>query len=117
MENSRGEVVVVIGQKNPSYGWFLDAARENVTKFYHAGRNHYNATGFSPIELSAWTDKKYHTKGEFEMDWSTIADYFTIAFLLWYGLKGFVTTLRSDMSMKLGAALALITAVTTYLSL
>lgn len=51
------------------------------------------------------------------MNWSTIADYFTIAFLLWYGLKGFVPVLRSNTSMQLGAALALITAVSTYLSL
>jgi len=51
------------------------------------------------------------------MDWSSIADYFTIAFFLWYGLKNFVSALRSDMSMKAGAVVALITAVTTYLSL
>jgi hypothetical protein len=51
------------------------------------------------------------------MDWSTIADYFTIAFFLWYGLKGFVSALRTDMAMKLGAAVALITAIATYLSL
>jgi len=51
------------------------------------------------------------------MDWSTIADYFMIAFFVWYGLKNFVSTLRSDMSMKLGSVLALITAVTTILAL
>jgi len=51
------------------------------------------------------------------MDWSSIADYFTIAFFLWYGLKSFVSAFRSDMSMKLGSVLALITGVTTYLSL
>jgi len=51
------------------------------------------------------------------MDWSTIADYFTIAFFLWYGLKAFVPAFRDDMSMKVGSALALITAITTYLSL
>lgn len=51
------------------------------------------------------------------MDWSTIADYFTIAFFLWYGLKGFISALGSDMFMKVGSVVALIAAVTTFLSL
>lgn len=51
------------------------------------------------------------------MSWSTIADYFTIIFFLWYGLKGFVPALRSNAAMQIGSALALITAITTLLSL
>jgi hypothetical protein len=51
------------------------------------------------------------------MDWSTIADYFTILFFLWYGLKGFVPALRSNTSMQVGAALALLAGITIYLSL
>ena len=60
---------------------------------------------------------EFLTKGEFEMDWSTIADYFTITFFLWYGLKGFISALGSDMFMKVGSVVALIAAVTTFLSL
>ncbi|MCI0556166.1 MAG: hypothetical protein L0287_34930 [Anaerolineae bacterium] len=51
------------------------------------------------------------------MSWSTLADYFTIAFFFWYGLRHFVPALKSDMSMLVGAVLALVTAITTLLNL
>lgn len=51
------------------------------------------------------------------MSWSTVADYFTIAFFFWYGLRHFVPVLKRDMSMRVGAILALGTAATTLLSL
>jgi len=51
------------------------------------------------------------------MDWSTIADYFTIAFFLWFGLMNFVQAMKSDMSMKIGSVLALLTAITTFMAI
>ena len=50
------------------------------------------------------------------MDMSLTADYFTIAFFAWYGLKSFVPALQGDLSIKLGGVLALLTATTTFLS-
>ena len=38
------------------------------------------------------------------MVYSTIADWFTIAFLLWFGLKKFIPALDKDMFSTLGAA-------------
>ncbi len=50
------------------------------------------------------------------MDYSMIADWFTIAFLLWFGLKKFIPALDKDMFSTLGAILALAAAVFTILS-
>lgn len=50
------------------------------------------------------------------MDMSLTADYFTIAFFAWYGLKSFVPALQGSLSTYLGAALAVLTAITTFLS-
>ena len=50
------------------------------------------------------------------MDYSAIADWCTIAFLLWFGLKKFIPALDKDMFSTLGAILALAAAVFTTLS-
>ena len=51
------------------------------------------------------------------MDWSTIADWLTIVFFLWFGLKQFVPALDKGFFPALGAILALLVGVTTFLSL
>ena len=51
------------------------------------------------------------------MDWSSIADYCTIAFFLWFGLMNFVQTMKSDLSMKIGSVLAFLAAITTYIAI
>ncbi|MEW6030926.1 MAG: hypothetical protein AB1564_02855 [Chloroflexota bacterium] len=49
------------------------------------------------------------------MDWSTIADWFTILFFLWFGLKYFVPALDKEIFQIIGALLALATAISTIL--
>ena len=49
------------------------------------------------------------------MDYSTIADWFTILFFLWFGLKKFIPALDKDYFSTLGALLALAAAITTIL--
>ena len=49
------------------------------------------------------------------MDYSTIADWFTILFFLWFGLKRFIPALDKDYFSILGALLALAAAITTIL--
>lgn len=49
------------------------------------------------------------------MDWSTIADWFTILFFLWFGLKYFIPTLDKGLFQTVGAFLALATAISTIL--
>ena len=49
------------------------------------------------------------------MDWSTIADWFTILFLLWFGLKTFIPALDKGYFSILGGILALLAAITTIL--
>ena len=49
-------------------------------------------------------------------DWSAIADWSTIIFFLWYGLKTFIPALNKDFFQTLGAVIALIVAITIFLS-
>jgi hypothetical protein len=49
------------------------------------------------------------------MDYSTLADWFTIAFLLWFGLKTFIPALDKGYFSTLGGILALAAAITTIL--
>ena len=50
------------------------------------------------------------------MDMSIIADWFTIAFLLWFGLKYFIPALDKGLFQTMGAVIALAAAVFTALS-
>jgi len=50
------------------------------------------------------------------MDMSVIADWCTILFFLWFGLKKFIPALDKDMFSTIGAILALAAAVFTALS-
>ena len=50
------------------------------------------------------------------MDYSVIADWFTILFLLWFGLKRFIPALDKRFFSALGAIIALLAAVFTALS-
>jgi hypothetical protein len=50
------------------------------------------------------------------MSWSDIADWMTILFFLWYGLKTFVPSLNKGISTTLGGVLALLIALTVFLS-
>lgn len=50
------------------------------------------------------------------MDMSMIADWFTILFFLWYGLKKFIPALDKGFLPYVEAVLAICAAVTTYLS-
>ena len=51
------------------------------------------------------------------MDYSTIADWFTIAFFAWFGLKKFVPALDSGFFPTVGAIIALLAAVFTIMSM
>ena len=50
------------------------------------------------------------------MDLSTIADWFTILFFLWFGLKKFIPVLDKNLFQTIGAIIALLAAVFTFLS-
>ena len=50
------------------------------------------------------------------MDMSVIADWFTILFFLWYGLKKLMPALDKGFLSTLGAVIALAAAVFTALS-
>jgi hypothetical protein len=50
------------------------------------------------------------------MDYSIIADWFTILFFLWFGLKRFIPALDKRFLSALGAIIALLAAVFTALS-
>ena len=50
------------------------------------------------------------------MDMSIIADWFTIAFFLWYGLKKFMPALDKGIFSILGGVIAIAAAVFTALS-
>lgn len=50
------------------------------------------------------------------MDMSAIADWFTILFLLWFGLKHFIPALDKGFSSTAGAVIAIAAAITTFLS-
>ena len=49
------------------------------------------------------------------MNWSTIADWFTILFFLWFGLKTFIPALDKGYFSTLGGILALGAAISTIL--
>lgn len=49
-------------------------------------------------------------------DWSLLADWLTILFFLWFGLKKFVPTLDRGSFQTVGALLALGTALAIFLS-
>jgi hypothetical protein len=55
-------------------------------------------------------------EGENAMDLSIIADWFTILFFLWFGLKQFIPALDKGFFPALGGVLALGAAVFTFLS-
>jgi hypothetical protein len=48
------------------------------------------------------------------MNWSVIADWMMILFLLWYGLKTFVPALNKGTATYIGGILALGAAITTF---
>ncbi len=50
------------------------------------------------------------------MDLSVVADWFTILFLLWYGLKQFIPALGKGFFPYVGGVLALAAALFTALS-
>lgn len=50
------------------------------------------------------------------MDMSVVADWFTVLFFLWFGLKKFIPALDQGIFKTLGAILALGTAVFIALS-
>ncbi len=50
------------------------------------------------------------------MDMSIIADWFTILFFLWFGLKYFIPALDKGTTSIVGAIIAFGAAVFTYLS-
>lgn|GEM_PF-1702357 len=49
------------------------------------------------------------------MDWSTIADWMTILFFLWYGLKTFIPALNQGTATYMGGILALVTAISIFI--
>lgn len=50
------------------------------------------------------------------MDMSAIADWFTILFFLWFGLKNFIPALDKGFFATIGAIIALFAAVFIFLS-
>ena len=50
------------------------------------------------------------------MDMSLIADWFTIAFFAWFGLKKFIPTLDTEFFSTVGAIIAIGAAIFTILS-
>lgn len=50
------------------------------------------------------------------MDWSAIADWMTILFFLWYGLKTFVPALNTGASNMIGGIIAIVAAISIFLS-
>jgi hypothetical protein len=53
---------------------------------------------------------------EHAMDYSIIADWFTILFLLWFGLKQFIPALDKGFFPYVGGVIALAAALFTALS-
>ena len=51
------------------------------------------------------------------MDYSIIADWFTIAFFLWFGLKKFIPALDKGFFPTVGAVIALFAGVFTIFSM
>jgi hypothetical protein len=52
---------------------------------------------------------------ESAMDWSAIADWMTILFFLWYGLKTFIPALNKGSASMIGGAIALIAAISIFI--
>jgi hypothetical protein len=50
------------------------------------------------------------------MSWSDIADWCIILFFLWFALKTFVPSLEKGVTTIIGGILALLIAVSTFLS-
>lgn len=50
------------------------------------------------------------------MNWSAIADWMTILFFLWYGLKMFIPALNQSPSNVIGGILAIAAAISIMLS-
>jgi len=68
------------------------------------------------IGEECWITKSIYSTKEKTMDYSTIADWLTILFLLWFGLKKFIPALDKDIFSTIGAIFALAAAVFTALS-
>lgn len=49
------------------------------------------------------------------MDMSAIADWCTILFFLWYGLKTFIPALNKGYFVTLGGIIALAAAISTFI--
>ena len=49
------------------------------------------------------------------MDWSTIADWMTILFFLWFGLKMLVPSLDKGFYSILGGIIALVAAISIFI--
>ena len=49
------------------------------------------------------------------MDMSAIADWCTILFFLWYGLKTFIPALNKGPASMIGGVLALAAAISTFI--
>jgi hypothetical protein len=49
------------------------------------------------------------------MDWSAIADWMTILFFLWYGLKTFVPALNKGSATMIGGLIALVAALAIFI--
>jgi hypothetical protein len=49
------------------------------------------------------------------MDWSAIADWMTILFFLWYGLKTFIPALNKGSAPMIGGVIALIAAISIFM--
>jgi hypothetical protein len=69
----------------------------------------YNETAYRNPKLNL------SLEGEKTMDMSTIADWCTILFFLWFGLKKFIPALDKGYFSTLGALIALAAAITTIL--
>ena len=49
------------------------------------------------------------------MDWSAIADWMTILFFLWYGLKTFIPALNKGSAPMIGGIIALAVAISIFM--
>jgi hypothetical protein len=66
--------------------------------------------------MHARDDPSSLRKGEVAVDYSIVADWFTILFLLWYGLKQFIPALGKGFFPYVGGVVALAAALFTALS-
>jgi hypothetical protein len=49
------------------------------------------------------------------MDWATIADWMTILFFLWFGLKTLIPALDKGVSSIIGGIIALVAAISIFI--